>query len=88
MLAAFFCAFSVMSYTAIVYTAAEKAVHGAYAEHMISEILRKSDPENAISGDGDEEINGDFILNGDASGRKKPPPSLPEKSALPRRRIR
>ena len=55
MLAAFFCAFSVMSYTAIVYTAAEKAVHGAYAEHMISGILRKSDPGDAISGDGERD---------------------------------
>lgn len=83
MLAAFFCAFSVMSYTAIVYTAAEKAVHGAYAEHMISEILRKSDPENAISGDGDEEINGDFILNGDASGSPAAEPKAEEDPAEP-----
>lgn len=83
MLAAFFCAFSVMSYTAIVYTAAEKAVHGAYAEHMISEILRKSDPENAISGDGDEEINGDFILNGDASGSPVAEPKAEEDPAEP-----
>lgn len=73
MLAAFFCAFSVMSYTAIVYTAAEKAVHGAYAEHMISGILRKSDPGDAISGDGDEEINGNFVLNGSTDDRESDP---------------
>ena len=73
MLAAFFCAFSVMSYTAIVYTAAEKAVHGAYAEHMISGILRKSDPGDAISGDGDEEINGNFVLNGSTDDRESNP---------------
>lgn len=83
MLAAFFCAFSVMSYTAIVYTAAEKAVHGAYAERIIAEIVRKSDPENAISGYGDEEINGDFILNGDASGSPAAEPKAEEEPADP-----
>lgn len=83
MLAAFFCAFSVMSYTAIVYTAAEKAVRGAYAERIIAEILRKSDPENAVSGDGDEEINGDFILNGDASGSPAAEPKAEEAPAEP-----
>ena len=84
MLAAFFCAFSVMSYTAIVYTAAEKAVHGAYAEHMISGILRKSDPGDAIRGDGDEEINGNFVLNGSTDDRE----SDPKNEEAPRRAAR
>ena len=83
MIAAFFCAFSVISYTAAVYTVSEKALRGAYAERMIAEIVRKSDHGNEASGDGGEEINGNFILNGEITDARESDPKAEEDLAEP-----